>query len=120
MARGYVSVEAAAREYGVVLVDGTIDEAATAALRDRMKETQTGEHFHFGPEREAYEALWTAQVYDQMTDLLAALPVHWRFFVKTELFARLGKTADTLTEAFAQVRIRFPQVPDVEMAAEDA
>lgn len=120
VARGYVSVEAAAREYGVVLVDGTIDEAATAALRDRMKETQTGEHFHFGPEREAYEALWTAQVYDQMTDLLAALPVHWRFFVKTELFARLGKTADTLTEAFAQVRIRFPQVPDVEMAAEDA
>lgn len=34
---GYISVEAAERQYGVVLRDGTVDDAATAALRERMR-----------------------------------------------------------------------------------
>ena len=53
-----------------------------------------------------------------MTQLLAELPVHWRFFVKTELFARFGNAAGTLQEAFEQVRARFPQVSDAVGKAE--
>ena len=38
MLDGYVTSEAAARDYGVVLTDdGAVDEAATRALRSEMK-----------------------------------------------------------------------------------
>ncbi|MEM7731640.1 MAG: hydantoinase B/oxoprolinase family protein [Pseudomonadota bacterium] len=113
VARGYVSVDAAARDYGVVVTEGKVDEAATEALRAEMADRDPQTHFHFGPERDAFEALWTAEAYAQMTQLMADLPVHWRFFVKTELFARLGEEAESLQAAFEQVRARFPQVPDV-------
>ena len=46
-------------------------------------------HFHFGAERDAYEAQWTDAAYDRLTAILAALPIHWRFFVKTEIFRRM-------------------------------
>ncbi len=114
VARGYVSVEAAAREYGVVLTDGVIDDSASTVLRIKLaKQQQPIGHFHFGPERDEFETVWTSETYQQMTHLMTELPVHWRFFVKTELFERLGESAETLKEAFDQVRKRFPQVPDV-------
>ncbi len=50
---GYVSPEAAERDYGVVLRDGELDEAATAQLR--ANHSAPSAHFHFGPEREGYE-----------------------------------------------------------------
>lgn len=118
VARGYVTADSAARDYGVVLDQGVLDNVATLARRAEMADAQPQGHFHFGAEREAFEAIWTRQAYAQMTQLMAELPVHWRFFVKTELFARLGHHADTLSEAFEQVRARFPQVPDIEIEAE--
>lgn len=118
VARGYVTADSAARDYGVVLDQGVLDNVATLARRAEMADAQPQGHFHFGAEREAFEAIWTRQAYAQMTKLMAELPVHWRFFVKTELFARLGHHADTLSEAFEQVRTRFPQVPDIEIEAE--
>lgn len=118
VARGYVTVDAAARDYGVVLSEGALDDAATTALRAEMANLQTHSHFHFGRERDTFEAVWTPQAYAQMTQLMAELPIHWRFFVKTELFARLGEQADTLQESYQQVRTRFPQVPDVALKAE--
>jgi N-methylhydantoinase B len=36
VARGYVTVDAAARDYGVVLIEGALDDAATTALRVEM------------------------------------------------------------------------------------
>jgi N-methylhydantoinase B len=42
--------------------------------------------YHFGPERDAYERTWTRPNYDALTELLASLPVHWRFFIKARLF----------------------------------
>lgn len=118
--QGYVSVEAAERDYGVVIDQQGVNDAATDALRAKMAGQEQRGHFHFGEERESFEATWTKQAYDQMTKLLSALPVHWRFFVKTELFARLGKGAETLPQAFEQVRARFPQVPDVAPVDGDA
>lgn len=117
VARGYVTDDAAARDYGVVLTEGGLDDAATKALRAEMADSKPHSHFHFGQERDAFEAVWTREAYAQMTQLMGELPVHWRFFVKTELFARLGERAETLQEAFRQVRTRFPQVPDVAITA---
>ncbi|MCR8825856.1 hydantoinase B/oxoprolinase family protein [Pseudosulfitobacter koreensis] len=108
---GYVSVEAARSEYGVVISDGEVDEDATTALRATM--TPNTEHFHFGPEREGYEAQWTDAAYDLLTQILAGLPIHWRFFTKTEIFRRMdGRMGpEGVTAAFAEVCARFPALP---------
>lgn len=106
VARGYVSAEAARRDYGVVVGDAD----ATAALRARAEEHQG--HFHFGPERDGFEARWTDAAYDALTAILAALPIHWRFFAKTEIFRRMeGNGPDAVHRAFDAVCARFPDLP---------
>ncbi|MCB2052470.1 MAG: hypothetical protein KDE63_13680, partial [Novosphingobium sp.] len=111
VARRYVSVDAARREYGVVLTNGEVNEAETEALRAKAAR-HTG-HFHFGPERDEYETQWNDAAYDALTALLATLPIHWRFFVKTEIFRRMpGRTgADGVQKAFEETCVRFPDVP---------
>jgi N-methylhydantoinase B len=111
VARGHVSVAAARGAYGVVIVGGTVDVAATDALR-AVPRGAAG-HFHFGPERDGYEARWTGPAYDRLTDILAALPIHWRFFAKTQIFARMqGRGGvEGVNTAFAEVCARFPDLP---------
>jgi len=121
VARGHVSQEVARCDYGVVLVDGAVDEPATAALR--AEAVPHRDHFHFGPERDSYEAQWNTAAYDLLTRILAALPVHWRFFTKTEIFRRMkgGAGADGVRAAFAETCARFPELPrpaDLAEAAE--
>ena len=114
--RGYVSVEAAEREYGVVIRDGVIDEITTA--RRRALSVVRAGHFHFGPEREGYEAQWTPAAYALLTDILAGLPIHWRFFAKTEIFRRMqdGAGHAGVAAAFAEVRARFQEMPEPVLA----
>lgn len=110
--RGYVSLEAAKRDYGVVIREGGVDEAATASLRaGRIQPTA---HFHFGPERTGYEAQWTPGAYALLTDILADLPIHWRFFVKTEIFRRMtGRSGHGgVAAALAEAKERFPEIPE--------
>jgi N-methylhydantoinase B len=109
--RNYVSVEAAERDYGVVVRDGKVDETRTKELRESRPKPIA--HFHFGPERTAYEQKWTPAAYKRLHDLLAALPIHWRFFTKTEIFRRLGDRAgpDGVQAAFDEVCKRFSSLP---------
>ncbi len=109
--RGYVSPEAAEREYGVVLRDGVVDEPATARLRTGRAPPTV--HFHFGPEREGYEAQWDASAYAHLHAVLDALPIHWRFFTKTQIFRRMkGRSGRQGVEAaFDEVCARFPELP---------
>ncbi|HEV7263559.1 MAG TPA: hydantoinase B/oxoprolinase family protein [Falsiroseomonas sp.] len=90
---GYVSPAAAEAEYGVVIRGGAVDIAATEGRRAEMRAEEAGGHFHFGPERDAFERIWTPSAYAELTGILAALPVHWRFFVKTRLFEQLRDQA---------------------------
>ncbi|MCB8840342.1 hydantoinase B/oxoprolinase family protein [Aurantimonas sp. VKM B-3413] len=115
VARGYVGEAAARDDYGVVIRDGRLDEDATQALRAGRTRPEPVPHFHFGPEREGYERAWTSAAYDALTAILMALPVHWRFFVKTQIFAARRAAAEpvAVAEAYRRVRARFPQVPDV-------
>lgn len=106
VARGYVSADAARRDYGVVVGDAD----ATAALRAQATEHQG--HFHFGPERDGFEARWTSAAYEALTAILAALPIHWRFFAKTEIFRRMeGNGPEAVHRAFDAVCARFPDLP---------
>ena len=120
VARGYVSAEAAERDYGVILRDGAVDEAATEAARAAMPAPSEA-FFHYGPEREGYEARWTDEAYDRLTEILASLPIHWRFFTKTEIFRRLDGTGAAAVEAaFEATCARFPELPRPQAFAEAA
>ena len=46
-------------------------------------------HFDLGAARDAYERLWTRERYDALTEILAGLPVNWRFFIKHKIFAAM-------------------------------
>ncbi len=110
VARGFVSEEAARRDYGVVLHRAEVDEAATNALRAGMA-ASTAE-FGFGKERAAWEAIWTADAYARLTEVLAGLPVHWRFFAKTEILRRMEVAGiEGVNRAVKLTRTRFPEVP---------
>ncbi|MBK1699165.1 hydantoinase B/oxoprolinase family protein [Rhodovibrio salinarum] len=111
--RGYVSAEAAQRDYAVVLQEGKVDETATEALRAERQTGAVPPFFDFGPERREFESIWTEDHYAALTHLLLCLPIHWRFFVKTELFRQISEHPETdLDEALAAIRLRYPQIPD--------
>ena len=107
--RGFVSVDAAARDYGVVIKEGSVDEAATALLRAASRPVP--EDITFGPERCAFESVWTSARYALLTSFLASLPVTWRFFVKHQVFASVaageGGGGATLGEEMAALFTRL-------------
>ena len=113
--RGSVSPAAAREQYGVVIVDGAVDTDATEALRaERRVNDGPAGHFDLGPEREEFERSWTREAYDAMTEILAGLPVHWRFFVKARLFDAMKASesggADAVREGFAAILATHPQI----------
>jgi N-methylhydantoinase B len=110
--RGYVSVAAARDAYGLVIVDGAVDTIATEVLRASRRVHGRRPHFAFGPERDAHDAVWSAEAYAALTRLLAALPVHWRFFVKTKMFESMAKTPQPIPAVFAAIRQSYPEIPE--------
>lgn len=89
--RDWISIEHARQAYGVVVNPDGVDLPATKKLRDNMSDvgaagSNTG-FYDLGPERTAFEAIWTDANYDELTELLAQLPVHWRFYAKHRLFS---------------------------------
>jgi N-methylhydantoinase B len=84
--RGFVSVAAAEREYGVVIRDNQVDVEATEGLRRQLRQRRQMDHFDFGPEREEFEKVWSKENYTALTEVLSSVPVHWRSFVKAKIF----------------------------------
>lgn len=111
--RGAVSAENAARHYGVVLIGDEIDEEATAALRSTPRR-KTDDIISYGPERLAFEAVWTRERYDFLTQFLQKSPVGWRFFLKHRVFEAVENEGDDprplcerMTEIFEQISARY-------------
>lgn len=107
---GFITVRAAREQYGVVIIDGQVDEAASTALRAGMPASQG--HFDKGTAREAFEALWTPQRYEYLTAFLAAAPVSWRHYLKTQVFQAVeasGEEAD-MGNIFRALREKFPDL----------
>ena len=116
--RGWVSTGHAREAYGVVIADGAVDVPATEALRADRANGKANGFYDVGPERAAFEAVWTDANYDVLTECLAALPVHWRFYAKHRIFdaidlldppARRGDGSD-VRAAFDALRAEFPQL----------
>jgi N-methylhydantoinase B len=89
-AQGKVSAEMAAKQYGVALVDGKVDPTGTAKLRAAMPPA-ANEPFAYNGNRVEFEKVWTLRNYATLTELLGRLPVHWRYFVKREVFDRVAR-----------------------------
>ncbi|MDQ0327580.1 N-methylhydantoinase B [Rhodopseudomonas julia] len=111
--RGFLSEKLALEEYGVVIVSGAVDEAATETRRDEMRaETDTTAFFDFGPEREEYEKVWTREAYDALTEIMFSLPVEWRFFIKHRIFRALEEVGDTEHDSAELVRRAYQGLLD--------
>ncbi len=91
-----VTVESARNDYGVVIENRQVDEAATASLRSEMR-AQRGDalpDFDFGPEREAYERRWTPELQDAIFAATNDYQTTMRNFLRTRLFERLQQRFD--------------------------
>ncbi|MEM7424166.1 MAG: hydantoinase B/oxoprolinase family protein, partial [Pseudomonadota bacterium] len=116
--RGWITIDHARSAYGVVIADGSVDLAATEAERSaRIGEAVDG-FYELGPERTAFEKIWTDGNYAVLTDCLASLPVHWRFYAKHRIFAAVEAlgAGDLDTEGravrriFESLKAEFPQL----------
>ena len=88
--RGSVTPKAARDSYGVVVdVDGQLDAEATQALR-AAHVAPAPQTYSYNASRKAFEATWTDANYAALTTALSQMPVHWRHFVKREVFDRIA------------------------------
>ena len=86
---GFVGRDAARKEYGVVIdTGGNLDaEATRMARRDRLKDNIRAD-FDFGPEREAWEAVFNDETMCEINRRLFALPRSVRQERRRQLFDR--------------------------------
>lgn len=80
---GFVTAEAAARDYGVVIHGGEVDEAGTRLRRAAMQPTGG-----YGPERERWDAVFTPELMDRLNTGLVALPGSTRQRRRRDIFAQ--------------------------------
>ena len=93
---GFVSLEAAEREYGVVVGEGAVDADATAALRAaRRRAAAPVARFALGPHREAVEARWPDPLQTAVNAATAAYPAALRDYIRRALMAEVDRRLDT-------------------------
>ncbi len=84
---GFVSREAAREDYGVVLTaDDHVDKAATEALRSTRTPDNARAAFDFGPEREAWEAVFDDATMCALNAKLMTLPRATRYAKRRWIF----------------------------------
>ncbi|MBT6272934.1 MAG: hydantoin utilization protein B [Chromatiales bacterium] len=128
VAAGFVSPGAAEQDYAVVLNGGEIDERATNALRERRRGSSPrnqANQFSFSDAQAAFESRWTLRNYAAMVEVMNALPVQWRFFIKHRLFDALDAQSSTtqrddgsdVFDAFTVIAAEFPQLGNIRVAS---
>ncbi len=111
--RGFVSLLAARDAYGVVIVDGAVDEAATAACRAELGVGRELHAIDFGAERARYESIWSAASRQTFRDILSALPPTLRPYVSQLIYRRVASdveagravTSEAIQRAWDGVRV---------------
>ena len=85
---GFVGRESATQDYGVLLHDdGTVDADATRKARQSRVRQNVRADFDFGPEREAWEAVFDDATMEDLNRRLYALPKSIRFDRRRQVFA---------------------------------
>lgn len=83
--RGFVTETAAARDYGVVFANGTVDQAATAKLRAE-KGGANRPSFDYGPERERWESVFSDDLVCALNEALLAAPSAARARLRQDIY----------------------------------
>jgi N-methylhydantoinase B len=109
---GFVSADEASETYGVVLKGHAVDEAATRARREALRNRRSDEEFVFGPERAAYEARLPAVVQDVVVELLATYPAATRQYLRDGLYAQIEHDADLSSQPVPELRSRLAVLLD--------
>ena len=78
--RGYVSIQAAARDYGVVVAQGRVDEAATASLR---RGRPCSRAFAFDDARNRFERIFDDATMTRLAEALLRVPASLRSLART-------------------------------------
>ncbi len=116
--RGWVTAEHARTAYGVVIANAAVDASATKAERAMRADEVVEGFYELGPERTAFERIWTDGNYRVLTECLATLPVHWRFYAKHRIFGAFeamdnaARDPDGLAvrRIFNELKEEFPQL----------
>ncbi|HTZ37831.1 MAG TPA: hydantoinase B/oxoprolinase family protein [Stellaceae bacterium] len=91
VADGLVGIDEARSQYGVVVVDGNCDEAATAALRRDLARNSPPAEFVFGPERTAHEEMLPPALQDVASRLLVERPAAVRQYLRDQVYRAVEK-----------------------------
>ena len=118
--RGFVTADAARAEYGVVIADDAVDEEETRALRKQMAAADSHRGFGYSEARKAHELVWTQKNYEVLTEILARMPVDWRFFVKHRVFDAIERmpedertgTGEEVRRAFTVLAAEYPELAE--------
>ena len=105
-------------QYGVVLIGGQVDEAATADARAAMPPPAEG-LFDFGPGRMALERRWPPALQDATIRLIGTVPPSVRDWCKHRIYDLIQVVAATRTptvqdvdEAWRTIRSRLTRALD--------
>lgn len=111
VANGFVSEEQARSRYGVAItVGGTLDAAATAALRRVAGTARAADGFNFGAERRKAEALWPPEVRAELANIVLSAPKpfrrHWMGRLQSQFRNQVQPvTTAALQDAFQQLSV---------------
>ncbi len=109
---GYISQEAAERDYGVVLADRAVDEVATQARRATIRATRPPlRRFDFGPERDAWDAVFDDASMLELNALLLQLGPSVCSRLRREMFERVVPGIGIRRQALAGCHRRYRRGP---------
>lgn len=69
-----LSLDVACGSYGVVIENGEVDREAILALRKRLAAERDVKTFSCGPEREAYNEIWSPEIRSLLAETILAMP----------------------------------------------
>jgi N-methylhydantoinase B len=94
---GLVSLSCARRDYGVIIDEDRIDEAATERLRASQREQGHGAVFALGTARGALEERWPTEASAALAEAAIAAPPGIRAYLIEQLRERLAAGAEPVT-----------------------
>jgi N-methylhydantoinase B len=106
----FITPAKALEDYGVAVVDGKVDVAATEAARDRRANIHGSEAFAFGAKRAEIEAKWPGDARSALAKAVRRVPATLRHQAKADLALRVEKRGGTITPEMVreEARALFP------------
>ncbi|MEM8550947.1 MAG: hydantoinase B/oxoprolinase family protein [Pseudomonadota bacterium] len=112
---GFVSAKAAREHYGVAVVDGAVDGQETARLRASAPAPPA---FGFGPERDAWESVFSDDLMCELSRRLLALPASVRTRTRNAIMNRVVPDLEAVSTRGLAALITDPELQKANLVAE--